>query len=130
MLYLNLFSIYSVSIVSLEALYKLSLDAKRNKISKVISKPRATYLLGDTPYSFVYALTKPFHHSQEVLERLPDGSVIIKVKVHLNFEFDRLILGFGDSIEILKPRILRNRIKRRLINAAKHYEKIKNETTT
>jgi predicted DNA-binding transcriptional regulator YafY len=69
-----------------------------------------------------YALTKPLHRSQEVLEHLSDGGVIIKIKVHLNFELDRLILGFGDSIEVLKPRKLKKRIKMILINAAKPYD--------
>ena len=84
--------------------------------------PLKTYILNDDQlqevelkldrYNAPYVLTKPFHHSQEVLEKLKDGSVVIKVKVHMNFEFDRLILGFGDSIEVIKPRILKNRIKK------------------
>lgn len=69
-----------------------------------------------------YVLTKPFHHSQKVLEKFKDGSILISIKVHHNFEIERLILGFGDSIEVVKPRILRNRIKRKLINALKSYE--------
>lgn len=70
-----------------------------------------------------YVLTKPLHHSQQVIENLEDGGVIISVKVHLNFEFDRLLLGFGDSIEVLKPEPLRNRLKKILNNAAGKYEK-------
>ncbi len=69
-----------------------------------------------------YVLTKPFHHSQKILEKFTDGSVIIKVKVHLNYEFDRLILGFGNSIEVIKPRILRGRIKRKLREALGLYD--------
>lgn len=68
-----------------------------------------------------YVLTKPFHHSQELLERNKDGSIIIQLKVHLNYEFERLILGFGDSIEVLKPKMLRNRIRRKLKRAIKNY---------
>lgn len=68
-----------------------------------------------------YVITKPFHHSQKVIDRLANGSVIVHLRVHLNLEFDRLILGFGDSIEVLKPKVLRNRIKRKLINAASQY---------
>ena len=68
-----------------------------------------------------YVLTKPFHSSQEMIERLPDGSVIFKLKVHLNFEVERLILGFGDSLEVLEPRQLRRRIKIKLKNALKLY---------
>lgn len=69
-----------------------------------------------------YVLTKPFHHSQKLIEKFEDGSVIIELRVHLNFEFERLILGFGDSIEVLKPRRLKNRIKRKLQNALTNYE--------
>ena len=68
-----------------------------------------------------YVITKPFHHSQKVIDRLANGSVIVHLRVHLNLEFDRLILGFGDSIEVLKPKVLRNRIKRKLIKAASQY---------
>lgn len=70
-----------------------------------------------------YVLTKPFHHSQQVVERLKDGAVIIELKVHLNFEFERLVLGFGDAIEVLSPRILKNRIKKKLRIALNRYEK-------
>jgi len=69
-----------------------------------------------------YVLTKPIHHSQKVLEKFDDGSVLISIRVHHNFEIERLILGFGDAIEVIKPRILRNRIKQKLINALKSYE--------
>ncbi|MDX2249697.1 MAG: WYL domain-containing protein [Bacteroidia bacterium] len=69
-----------------------------------------------------YVLTKPFHHSQKVIEKLADGGIIVSVKVHLNFELDRLILSFGESIEVLEPRMLRNRIRKKLNAALKYYE--------
>lgn len=68
-----------------------------------------------------YVTTKPFHHSQEIIERLADGSVIFSVHVHLNFEFERLVLGFGESLEVLKPRVFRNRISKKLKSAASLY---------
>jgi len=68
-----------------------------------------------------YVLTKPFHHSQEILERIKGGSVLIQLKVHHNFELERLILGFGESIEVIKPKILRKRIMRKLEAAVKNY---------
>lgn len=73
------------------------------------------------PKNAPYVITKPFHHSQEIIEELEDGSVVVSFRVHLNFELDRLILGFGDAIEVLKPRKLRNRIKNKMINAVKIY---------
>ncbi|MEM6632729.1 MAG: WYL domain-containing protein [Bacteroidota bacterium] len=69
-----------------------------------------------------YVLTKPFHHSQELLEQRSDGSVLIRLWVHQNFELERLILGFADSIEVLHPPRLRQRIGRKLYYAAKKYE--------
>ncbi len=68
-----------------------------------------------------YVLTKPFHHSQTLLETFEDGAVLIQLRVHLNMEFDRLILGFGNAIEVLKPRMLRNRIQRKLKMAYEQY---------
>lgn len=70
-----------------------------------------------------YVITKPLHQSQKIIEKLKDGSVIFELKVRLNREFDRLVLGFGENIEVLKPRILRNRIKRKLNKALKNYKK-------
>jgi len=69
-----------------------------------------------------YVLTKPFHHSQKLIERQKDGSILIELKVHLNFEFDRLILGFGNSIKVIEPKILRTRIKRKLKGALLNYQ--------
>lgn len=69
-----------------------------------------------------YVLTKPFHSSQQLLERFPDGSITISIKVHLNFELDRLILGFGNSIEVIAPRQLRRKIKNKVGAALELYK--------
>ena len=69
-----------------------------------------------------YVLTKPFHHSQEVIEKTKGGGVTISLKVHHNFELERLLLGFGASIEVIKPRRLRNRIKQNLKYNLAQYE--------
>lgn len=60
-----------------------------------------------------YVITKPFHHSQKVIEKLEDGSLIFSIRVHLNFELERLIMGFGETLEVIKPRHLRKRIKKK-----------------
>ena len=69
-----------------------------------------------------YVLTKPFHSSQKLVDQLDDGSIVISLLVHHNFEFERLILGFGDSLEVLEPKQLRRRMKRKLKKAFKNYE--------
>lgn len=68
-----------------------------------------------------YVVTKPFHNSQEVIETDKNGNVVIKLKVHINFELERLILGFGDSIEVIQPRLLRKRIRKKIEAAANKY---------
>lgn len=69
-----------------------------------------------------YVLTKPLHNTQQLLERLPDGSIIVKLDVCINYELERLILGFGECIEVLAPRQLKKRVKRNLENAVKLYQ--------
>ena len=79
-----------------------------------------------------YVLTKPLHHSQKIVQVFKDGSMTFSVKVHLNYEFDRLILGFGESVEVIKPRILRRRVKQKLQQALSKYlpreDKLKHQT--
>ncbi len=58
-----------------------------------------------------YVVTKPFHSSQEMIGECPDGSILITLRVHHNYEVERLILGFGPSITVLKPKRLKQRIK-------------------
>ena len=73
-------------------------------------------------YNAPYVLTKPLHHSQRLLEKSDDGSIIISLRVHNNFELHRLILGFGFGIKVLKPRKLKQQIKKTLIMALSKYE--------
>ncbi len=69
-----------------------------------------------------YVLTKPLHHTQEIIEELEDGSIIVKLYVHINYELERVILGFGGCIEVIKPRLLRKRIRKNLESAVKLYK--------
>lgn len=68
-----------------------------------------------------YVLTKPFHSSQKLIEKNSDGYILIELKVHLNYEFERLILGFGNSIEVIEPRQLRTRMVKKLKQALNNY---------
>jgi len=69
-----------------------------------------------------YVLTKPFHHSQKLVEQYEDGSVQISIYVHHNLEIERLILGFGESVQVLAPKLLQKRIQRKLRKALAQYE--------
>ena len=67
-----------------------------------------------------YVITKPLHHSQKVIEKGPDG-IVISINVQQNFELERVILGFGESMKVLKPERLRKRIKEKLELAVRGY---------
>ncbi|TRX66388.1 YafY family protein [Carboxylicivirga sp. M1479] len=71
-------------------------------------------------YHKPYILTKPLHWSQYIVEERLDG-IIIAIKVVPNFELERLILGYGDSIEVLSPPSLRKQISKVIQNAFENY---------
>ncbi|MNL84488.1 hypothetical protein D3C87_2124690 [compost metagenome] len=48
---------------------------------------------------------------------------MIRLDVVLNFELEREILGFGENIEVIAPRNLRDRIKRRVHKNMQQYTK-------
>jgi len=60
-----------------------------------------------------YVMTKPLHHSQEFVDKDHYG-ITISLKVQHNFELEKLILGFGEGVQVLKPEKLKRRIKERM----------------
>ncbi|MBQ4820740.1 WYL domain-containing protein [Aquimarina sp. MMG016] len=68
-----------------------------------------------------YVITKPFHSSQRIIKEDENG-VIFNILVQINFELERMLLGFGDSIEVLKPEKLRKRILKKLERATALYD--------
>ena len=61
------------------------------------------------------------HHSQQVIEKGEEG-ITISLDVQLNFELEREILGFGETMVVLAPERLRTRIENRLKYNLKLYE--------
>ncbi len=55
---------------------------------------------------------------------LEDGSVLIRIKVIPNFELEQVLLSFGESVIVLEPEVLKNRIKERVTAASKNYEQL------
>lgn len=70
-----------------------------------------------------YAITKPLHSTQRILHQKEDGSIIISLYLKENFELERLLLGFGAGLEVLKPEKLRNRMKSILEHSVHLYQK-------
>jgi predicted DNA-binding transcriptional regulator YafY len=71
-------------------------------------------------YNAPYVLTKPIHHSQKLLKEDETG-IVIRIDVVLNFELEREILGFGECMKVLAPRLLASKIKARLNKAMEGY---------
>lgn len=68
-----------------------------------------------------YVETKPLHASQRVIQRTGEG-IIITMRVQLNYELEREILGFLDGIKVLAPRSLRKIIERKARKMVQLYE--------
>jgi predicted DNA-binding transcriptional regulator YafY len=68
-------------------------------------------------------LTKPLHHTQRLIQENEDKSVIVHLFIVPNYEMERLLLGFGCGIEILRPESLRKRMKNTLQKALAKYDK-------
>ncbi|MES2543308.1 MAG: WYL domain-containing protein [Bacteroidota bacterium] len=73
-----------------------------------------------------YVITKPLHNSQRLIKTNDDGSVIIHLFLIENYELERLLLGFGCGLKVIKPEGLRNRIKTILTKALTVYEVTEN----
>jgi predicted DNA-binding transcriptional regulator YafY len=68
-----------------------------------------------------YIVTKPLHHTQKLLAEENEGK-IFSIKVVLNFELERELLGFGSKIKVLGPRILVKQMKEQLRKALDKYD--------
>jgi predicted DNA-binding transcriptional regulator YafY len=67
-----------------------------------------------------YIITKPLHHSQEIIEETPEN-ILVSLRVQLNFELEREILGFGAHIKVLAPERLKKRVRDILTGALTLY---------
>jgi predicted DNA-binding transcriptional regulator YafY len=68
-----------------------------------------------------YVVTKPLHHTQTVLSEDEAGKTFI-IKVILNFELERELLGFGAKMRVLGPKILVKQIKAQLTKTLENYK--------
>ncbi|MDE5915129.1 MAG: WYL domain-containing protein [Duncaniella sp.] len=89
-----------------------------------------TRQIGDKPRHVVididsvqapYVESKPFHRSQKVEQRFSDGSVRFSLRVVINNELVRLILGYGGHAEVIAPPELRAKVAESVIRAADRY---------
>ena len=68
---------------------------------------------------FPYVVSKPIHHSQEVVN--PEEG-IVSIDVRINQELEQNIFSFGQQVEVLSPEWFRNQIKEKYKEIIKIYE--------
>lgn len=68
-----------------------------------------------------YILTKPLHASQNILKNT-ETELIFSIDVVVNFELEREVLGYGESLTVLAPKTFRQRIIDRISLMGKMYE--------
>lgn len=73
------------------------------------------------PYQGNYIKTLPLHDSQVIVED-NDQELRIRVDIRPNFEFQQIILGYGNRVKVIKPGWLVQEIKKNLKANLKQYE--------
>lgn len=128
-----------VNIFALDRIHSVEID-KEHRFRKCVDFDPAHFFddtigvtrsIGDLPRLVVvkidrgqapYVESKPFHRSQKVEQRFHDGSIQISMKVVLNKELERLMLGYGEHVEVIAPPEFRNRIAECVRKAASNYD--------
>lgn len=69
-----------------------------------------------------YIKTKPLHKSQMTVEIDEEGNGIFQMEVILNHELEKDLLGYGEGVEVLSPKSLRDKMAQRLKEASNRYK--------
>lgn len=73
-----------------------------------------------SPEQAPYITTKPLHPSQK--HKIGENGLTVRLNVIPNYELERLILSFGDSVKVISPTSLREKISDRLQKASEKYK--------
>lgn len=68
-----------------------------------------------------YIRTKPLHHSQRMVERKQDGSVIFEIDVIINQELIRELMGYAEGVKVLAPERLARTIRNKFLVGLNQY---------
>lgn len=79
------------------------------KIEDNVQTVRFEVMRGEAPY----IITKPFHHSQRIIRKKPDGNILFEMNVVINQELIRDLFSYAESLRVLSPerlvRTMRNK---------------------
>lgn len=75
---------------------------------------------------FMYAVSKPLHHSQKIID---EKEHILSIHIIPNRELDQLIFSFGPDVEVLSPHTYRQHIKEKIEENMNNYLSVQNDCT-
>jgi len=90
-------------------------------VTKPIDAKVKNVVLHFTGRTGKYMETKPLHGSQKS-KWLNENTLEVSLQLIINYELERLILSYADSIAVIKPESLEEIIKNRLMNALNQYK--------
>jgi predicted DNA-binding transcriptional regulator YafY len=88
-------------------------------VTRPVEAEMEEIVLKFSPEVAPYVVTKPIHPSQKH-KNDPTG-LEVKIKVIPNFELEKLVLSFGEQVEVISPQDFKERIAKRLKSAAHLY---------
>jgi len=72
-----------------------------------------------------YVKSLPLHHSQEIIEDT-ENELVIKLQLHITFDFIQKLLSYGKYMKVISPESLRKKIVKEFENTIKQYKNQKN----
>jgi predicted DNA-binding transcriptional regulator YafY len=90
-------------------------------VTKYRNKPIEEIVLHFYDKTAHYIQSKPLHGSQKT-KRLENDVLEVRLRVIPNYELERLILGYGESVKVISPEHLKNLIAERHAQAAAQYK--------
>lgn len=78
-------------------------------------------VLSFTNWQGNYIKSFPLHHSQEIMVD-NDKELRVKFRIHITHDFVMQLFSFGNEVEVIEPKGLRNRMKSEFKKAVKRYE--------
>jgi predicted DNA-binding transcriptional regulator YafY len=89
-------------------------------VTKPITLEVETVILNFSERSAKYIESKPLHGSQKS-KWIAEDTLEVSLELMINYELERLILSYADSVRVIRPAELQQHIKDRLLEAIKKY---------
>jgi predicted DNA-binding transcriptional regulator YafY len=89
-------------------------------VSKPIDSQIEEVVLHFNQLTGKYMENKSMHETQRN-KWIDENTLEVRIKVYLNYELERLILSYGDSVKVIKPQQLIDKISYRLIKGSQQY---------